>query len=121
VIDVSSPVFKVLEGARPESVITVTGTVVARSDDTVNSNLPTGDIEIKVAEASVQSTADVLPMQVAGEQEFPEDMRLRYRYLDLRREKLHANMLLRSNVIAYLRQSMISQGFVEYQTPILTA
>lgn len=121
VVDVSSPVFKVLEAARPESVVTVTGTVVARSADTVNSGLPTGDIELKVAEASVQSTADILPMQVAGEQEFPEEMRLRYRYLDLRRDKLHANMLLRSNVIAYLRRRMIDQGFVEYQTPILTA
>ena len=121
VIDVSSPVFQVLEAARPESVVTVTGTVVARSGDTVNPNLPTGEIEIKVAEASLQSTADILPMQVAGEQEFPEDMRLRDRYLDLRREKLHANMLLRSNVIAFLRQAMIGQGFVEYQTPILTA
>ncbi len=121
VIDISSPVFKVLEAARPESVITVTGKVVHRSADTVNSKLPTGDIEVQVSEAVLQSTADILPMQVAGEQEFPEDMRLRYRYLDLRREKLHANMLLRSNVIAYLRRRMIDQGFVEYQTPILTA
>ena len=121
VIDVSSPVFKVLEQARPESVITVTGKVVLRSGDTINAKLPTGEIELQVSEAALQSTADVLPMQVAGEQEFPEDMRLRYRYLDLRREKLHANMLLRSNVIAYLRRSMIDQGFVEYQTPILTA
>ena len=121
VIDISSPVFKVLEAARPESVITVTGKVVLRSADTVNARLPTGDVELQVAELEIQSTADVLPMQVAGDQEFPEDMRLRYRYLDLRREKLHANMLLRSNVIAFLRRRMIDQGFVEYQTPILTA
>ncbi|MTJ83934.1 MAG: aspartate--tRNA ligase [Telmatospirillum sp.] len=121
VIDVSSPIFKILETARPESVITVTGKVVARSADTVNPKLPTGEIELQVAEAEIQSMADVLPIQVAGEQDFPEEMRLRYRYLDLRREKLHANMLLRSQVITYLRQKMISQGFVEYQTPILTA
>ncbi|HLN22490.1 MAG TPA: aspartate--tRNA ligase, partial [Patescibacteria group bacterium] len=121
VVDVSNPVFKVLEAARPESVVTVTGGVVTRSAETANSKLPTGEIEVQVVEAELQSTADVLPMQVAGEQEFPEEMRLRYRYLDLRREKVHANMLLRSNVIAYLRRQMIDQGFVEYQTPILTA
>ncbi len=121
VVDVSSPVFKVLEAARPESVVTLTGKVVNRSADTVNNRLPTGEIELQVAEALEQSSADVLPMQVAGEQEFPEDMRLRYRYLDLRREKVHANMLLRSQVIASLRRRMIAQDFVEYQTPILTA
>jgi aspartyl-tRNA synthetase len=121
VVDVSSPIFLVLESARPESVVTVTGKVVNRSADTVNAKLATGEIELQVAEAQVQSMADVLPIQVAGEQDFPEEMRLRYRYLDLRREKLHANMLLRSQVIAYLRQKMIAQGFVEYQTPILTA
>jgi aspartyl-tRNA synthetase len=121
VVDVSNPVFKVLESARPESVVTVTGRVVTRSAETANTKLPTGEIEVQVVEAELQSTADVLPMQVAGDQEFPEEMRLRYRYLDLRREKIHANMLLRSNVIAYLRRQMIDQGFVEYQTPILTA
>jgi aspartyl-tRNA synthetase len=121
VVDVSSPVFPVLEGARPESVVIVTGKVVNRTADTINPKLPTGEIELQVAAAELESQADVLPMQVYGEQEFPEDMRLRYRYLDLRREKVHANMLLRSNVIAYLRRRMIDQGFVEYQTPILTA
>ncbi len=121
VVDVSSPVFKVLEAARPESVVTLTGKVVNRSADTINAKLPTGEIELQVSEATEQSGADVLPMQVAGEQEFPEDMRLRYRYLDLRREKVHANMLLRSRVIASLRRRMLAQDFVEYQTPILTA
>jgi aspartyl-tRNA synthetase len=121
VVDISSPVFKILEAARPESVVTLTGKVVNRSADTINSKLPTGEIELQVNEALEQSSADVLPMQVAGEQEFPEEMRLRYRYLDLRREKVHANMLLRSQVIAFLRRRMIDQGFVEYQTPILTA
>jgi aspartyl-tRNA synthetase len=121
VIDVSSPVFKALENTRPESVVTLTGKVVLRSADTVNSRLPTGEVELQVSEVAVQSAADILPMQVAGEQEFPEEMRLRYRFLDLRRDKLHANMLLRSNVIASLRRRMIAQNFVEYQTPILTA
>ena len=121
VIDVSSPIFGILEGARPESVVTVTGQVVRRSADTINAKLPTGEIELAVTEAAVQSPADILPMQVAGEQDYPEDIRLRYRYLDLRREVIHANLLLRSRVIAALRQHMIAQGFVEYQTPILTA
>ncbi len=121
VVDVSSPVFKVLERLRPESVICVTGKVVKREGDTVNKNLPTGDIELHVREAEVLSEADVLPLQVAGDFDQPEDARLRYRFLDLRREKLHANMLLRSKVIASLRRRMIDQGFVEYQTPILTA
>ncbi|MEW5728063.1 MAG: aspartate--tRNA ligase [Pseudomonadota bacterium] len=121
VLDVSSPVFPALEKARPESVVTVTGKVVKRSPETVNPKLPTGEIELQVAEVEVQSMADVLPMQVAGDQEYPEDMRLKYRFLDLRREDVHAHMMLRSRVIAYLRQAMISQGFTEYQTPILTA
>ncbi len=121
VIDVSSPVFATLEKARPESVITVTGKVVKRSAETINSRLPTGEIELQVAEVQIQSIADVLPLQVAGDQEYPEDMRLKYRFLDLRREDVHANMMLRSRVIAHLRQAMISQGFTEFQTPILTA
>lgn len=121
VLDVSSPVFPALEKARPESVVTVTGKVVKRSPETVNPKLPTGEIELQVAEVEVQSMADVLPMQVAGDQEYPEDMRLKYRFLDLRREDVHAHMMLRSRVIAYLRQAMINQGFTEYQTPILTA
>jgi aspartyl-tRNA synthetase len=121
VVDISSPVFQTLEKARPESVITVTGKVVKRSAETVNPRLPTGEVELQVAEIEIQSIADVLPIQVAGDQEYPEDMRLKYRFLDLRREDVHANMMLRSNVIAYLRQAMIAQGFTEFQTPILTA
>ena len=85
VIDIASPVFKILETARSESVITVTGKVVERSADTINPRLPSGEIELQVAEVSIQSPADTLPMMVSGEQEFPEDMRLRYRFLDLRR------------------------------------
>ena len=116
-----SPVFAIAEGLRPESVITVTGTIVAREEGTRNPKLPTGEIELRVAELVVQSAAEVLPMQVAGDEKFPEDIRLRYRFIDLRREKLHKNMMLRSNVITSIRRRMIEQGFMEYQTPILTA
>src|SRR5947209_1088534 len=94
-----SPVFDQIDTVRPESVITVTGPVVAREEGTLNPKLPTGDIELRVADMVVQSAAEVLPMQVAGEEKFPEDIRLRYRFIDLRREKLHRNMMLRSNVI----------------------
>lgn len=121
VADISSPVFSVLERARPESVVTVTGKVVLRSAETINPRLPTGEIELQVAEVEIQSIADVLPMQVAGDQDYPEDMRLKYRFLDLRREDVHANMMLRSKVIAFLRRAMQDQGFTEFQTPILTA
>ncbi|MGB0696100.1 MAG: aspartate--tRNA ligase [Rhodospirillaceae bacterium] len=121
VCDVSSEVFKALESLRPESVISVSGPVIQRSEDTINPKLPTGQIEVRAAEVEVLSTAEVLPMMVAGDQEFPEDMRLTYRFLDLRREDVHANMILRSKVISYLRRAMEEQGFLEYQTPILTA
>jgi aspartyl-tRNA synthetase len=121
VTDVDSPAFKAIEGVRAESVITVTGEVVARSEATVNANLPTGEIEVRAVEVTVQSSAAELPMPVAGEAEYPEDIRLRYRFLDLRRERLHKNIMLRSNVIASLRRRMIEQGFTEFQTPILTA
>ena len=121
VIDTSSAVFPVLEKARSESVITVTGKVVKRSDDTINPNLATGEIEIWVQEAVVESAADTLPIQVAGEAEYPEEQRLRYRFLDLRRDKMHANIILRSAVIASIRRRMVDQGFMEFQTPILTA
>ena len=121
VVDTSSPIFPILEKLRVESVITVTGKVVLRSEDTKNPKLSTGEIEVYIDELSVQSQADVLPMQVAGEQDYSEDMRLRYRYIDLRREGIHANMVLRSKVISSLRQRMINQGFIEFQTPILTA
>jgi aspartyl-tRNA synthetase len=116
-----SPAFAQADAVRPESVITVTGTVVAREDGTVNPKLPTGEVELRASELVVQSSADVLPMQVAGDEKFPEDIRLRYRFIDLRREKLHRNMVLRANVIASIRRRMIEAGFLEYQTPILTA
>ena len=121
VADVESPVFKAFEALRSESVVTVTGTVVRRSAETVNAKLPTGAIELQVAEIELQSAADTLPLQVFGEEEFPEELRLRYRYLDLRREKPHANIMLRAKVINSLRRRMVDQGFTEFQTPILTA
>ncbi len=121
VIETDVPIFKQVEAARSESVITVTGKVVARSEETVNPNLPTGKVEIDIEDFALQSAAEDLPMPVFGEQEYPEDIRLRHRYLDLRRERLHNNIVLRSKVIAALRQNMIDQGFMEFQTPILTA
>jgi len=121
VADEDSPALELLDRLRVESVVTIDGEVKARSAETVNPNLPTGEIEVFAREATVQSRADELPMPVAGEADYPEDIRLKYRYLDLRRESVHANMMLRSRVIASLRQRMIAQGFTEIQTPILTA
>ncbi|HEY7007219.1 MAG TPA: aspartate--tRNA ligase [Sphingomicrobium sp.] len=121
VADAESPAFKVLDRVRVESVVTVEGKVVARSPETVNSNLPTGEIEVRASEVTVQSAAAELPMPVAGEQDYPEEIRLKYRYLDLRREQVHTNIVLRSAVIASIRRRMIEQGFTEFQTPILTA
>ena len=121
VADISSAVFKTLEGVRPESVISVLGKVVPRSAETVNDKLPTGRVELVVKEVAVLSEAAVLPMQVAGDQEYSEEMRLSYRFLDLRRDKMRDNMLLRSKVIASIRRRMWDAGFYEFQTPILTA
>ena len=121
VTDTDSPAHAVLDRLRPESVVTITGEVVARSAETLNAGLATGGVEVRAREVSVQSSAAELPMPVFGEAEYPEEIRLRYRYLDLRRERLHANIVLRSNVIASIRQRMIAQGFTEFQTPILTA
>ena len=121
VTDTDSPAFKTLDRIRVESVVTITGEVVARSSETVNPNLATGEIEIRAGEVSVQSAANELPLPVFGEQDYPEEIRLKYRYLDLRREKIHSNILLRSAVIASIRRRMIDQGFTEFQTPILTA
>ncbi|MEK9725370.1 MAG: aspartate--tRNA ligase [Rhodospirillaceae bacterium] len=121
VIDVSSDLFAIVEAARPESVLTVTGPVVARTADTVNPNIDTGKVELRIREIVVENPAEVLPMQVAGDQEFGEEVRLRYRFLDLRRETVHANIILRSQVISSIRRRMTEQGFLEIQTPILTA
>jgi aspartyl-tRNA synthetase len=116
-----SPALALLESVRLESVVTISGDVVARTPETVNPSLPTGAIEVRVREARIESQADELPLPVAGDHNYPEDIRLRYRFLDLRRERLHENIMLRSAVIASLRRRMIEAGFTEFQTPILTA
>ena len=121
VINTGSPFFEHATSVRFESVITITGKVLARSQETVNKAIPTGTIEIIAESFHVESAADVLPLLVNSDQEFPEDTRLRYRFLDLRREKLHNNIVLRSKIISSLRQRMIQKGFMEFQTPILTA
>src|SRR5215207_5959997 len=121
VVGQGSPVAAQADALRPESVVTVTGEVVRREGATVNPKLPTGEVEVRVRELAVQSEAAVLPIQVAGDAEFPEDLRLRYRFLDLRRERQHRNIMLRANVIASIRRRMIEAGFTEFQTPILTA
>jgi aspartyl-tRNA synthetase len=121
VIDVSSPLFPLLESARVESVLTVTGPVVQRTPETVNSSLATGEVEVAIDEAKLQSRAEVLPLQVNTDEDAGEEIRLRYRYLDLRREKMQRKIRLRSAVISSIRQRMIEQGFAEFQTPILTA
>ena len=121
VIDVSSALFPIIEKARPESVLTVTGTVVKRSEDTVNANLPTGQVELAIEEVTVEGPADVLPMQVFGDEDYGEDIRLRHRYIDLRREQMQKNIKLRNGVISSIRRRMTDAGFMEFQTPILTA
>jgi len=121
VIDVSSPLFKQADALKLESVVTLTGTVVERSAETVNPKLPTGEVELQIAEIAVRSEAEPLPFPVNIDAEYPEDMRLKYRFLDLRREAVHRNIVLRSQVIASIRRRMIEQGFTEFQTPILTA
>jgi aspartyl-tRNA synthetase len=121
VADSDSPALAMLDAVRVESVITIDGVVKSRSEATVNPALATGAIEVFAKGVTVQSAAQELPMPVAGEAEYPEDIRLRYRFLDLRRERIHANIMLRSSVIASIRRRMIEQGFTEFQTPILTA
>jgi aspartyl-tRNA synthetase len=116
-----SATFEAAEKLRPESVVTVTGEVVLRDGATINPRLPTGEVELRVAELVVQSTADVLPIQVAGDEKYPDELRLKYRFIDLRREKMQRNIKLRAGVIASIRRRMIDSGFTEFQTPILTA
>jgi aspartyl-tRNA synthetase len=116
-----SPGFEALERLRAESVITVDGEVVARTPETINPSLPTGEVEVRVGALAILSEAAELPLPVFGEPDYPEDIRLTYRYLDLRRESLHRNIVLRSKVIDSIRRRMIAEGFLEFQTPILTA
>ncbi|MBP5698662.1 MAG: aspartate--tRNA ligase, partial [Alphaproteobacteria bacterium] len=119
VFDSSSALFEKIQDLRVESVVGFIGEVVAR--ESVNKNMPTGDIEIQVSEVEVYSEAEVLPVQVFGEGNEPEELRLKYRFLDLRRERIHNNIMLRSKVIAEMRRLMMEQGFTEFQTPILTS
>ena len=121
VADEDSEALGLLDSLKSESVITIDGVVKARSQETRNANLPTGDIEVFAKSATVQSMAEELPLPVAGEQEYPEDIRLKYRFVDLRRERVHKNIMLRNKVITSLRRRMIDQGFSEFQTPILGA
>jgi aspartyl-tRNA synthetase len=121
VADQDNPVQQLLDSLKLESVVTVTGELVARSPEALNPKLPTGETELVAREVEIRSSAAELPMPVAGEAEYPEEIRLKYRYLDLRREQIHRNIILRSAVIASIRRRMIDQGFTEFQTPILTA
>ena len=119
VVDSDSDLFAKIENLRPESVIGISGKVVMR--ESINKNMPTGDIEIKITGLEVHSEAEVLPFQVAMEDDAPEEIRLKYRFLDLRKERIHKNIMLRSAVIQRSRELMREQGFTEFQTPILTA
>lgn len=121
VADSDSPALPVLDSLRAESVVTIEGEVKARAAETVNANLATGAIEVFARSVTVQSAAEELPLPVAGEQEYPEDIRLKYRFLDLRRETLHANIMNRVAIIADMRARMTAAGFNEFSTPILTA
>jgi aspartyl-tRNA synthetase len=121
VFNTGSAIFETASALRVESVITVTGQVVERAPGTQNAKLPTGEIELLAETLEIQSRADVLPMQVAAGENYPDELRLKNRFLDLRREGMHKNIVLRSNVITSLRRRMVESGFTEFQTPILTA
>ncbi|HEX6119559.1 MAG TPA: aspartate--tRNA ligase [Dongiaceae bacterium] len=121
VLDVSSALFKAVEQTRVESVVTVTGKIVKRPAETANPKLPTGEIELQIQDYVVQSVSEVVPLQVNSDEDAGEEVRLRYRFLDLRRDRVHANIVLRSKVISSIRRRMIDAGFTEFQTPILTS
>jgi aspartyl-tRNA synthetase len=121
VVESDHGAFALLSDVKNESVITVQGEVIHREAEAVNKNLATGFIEVKITAAHVESAADPLPLQVNSDRDFPEETRLKYRFLDLRREKLHNNIMLRSKVISAIRAKMTGQGFMEIQTPILTS
>ena len=113
--------FSILEKIKPESVLKILGKVIRRKKETENLELKTGKIEIKIQNLEILSNAKELPIPVFGEQDYPEDIRLKYRFLDLRREEMHKNIVLRSKVISFIRSEMLGLGFLEYQTPILTS
>jgi aspartyl-tRNA synthetase len=119
--DPDSPVFNELEKVRSEWCIRIDGVVKARDESLINAKIPTGEIEVFVRDVEVLGASNELPLMVFGDQEYPEETRLRYRYLDLRREAMQRNMTLRSDVVASMRRRMWDKGFREYQTPIITA
>ena len=121
VIENNNEYFSTLEKLRPELVLTIKGKVVKREKGTENLELPTGKVEVEVKSVKILSESNDLPMPVFGAQNYPEDIRLKYRFLDLRREEMHKNIILRSKVISFIRTEMIKLGFLEYQTPILTS
>ncbi|USO01752.1 MAG: aspartate--tRNA ligase [Alphaproteobacteria bacterium] len=121
VVEAGNPHFNLLEGARIESVITVTGIVAAREKGTENPDIPTGQVEVKVSDVVIESEAKVLPFQISVDEPINEELRLKHRFLDLRRDGLHKRIQLRSHIISSIRQRMVNQGFTEFQTPILTA
>ena len=121
VVDSSNKNFSIFESLPLESVITISGKVVERSDETINDNLPTGRIEINLSDLEIISQSKALPLQVNSDEDYGEETRLKFRYLDLRRSRPHENIVLRSNVIQTIRNKMLELGFLEFQTPILTA
>ena len=121
VVDSSNDNFSTIENLTLESVITITGIVVERSSDTINKSLPTGDIEVNLTELEIISKSNALPLQVNSDEDYGEETRLKFRYLDLRRNRPHSNIILRSNIIQTIRNKMLELGFIEFQTPILTA
>ena len=121
VVDSSNDNFSIIENLSLESVITITGIVVERSSDTINKSLPTGDIEVNLTELEIISKSNALPLQVNSDEDYGEETRLKFRYLDLRRNRPHSNIILRSNIIQTIRNKMLELGFIEFQTPILTA
>ena len=121
VIDKSNEIFKKIEKLSLETVIKVTGIVVERSDETINKNISTGEIEVKIDNIDILGETKELPLPVFSDQEYAEEIRLKYRFLDLRRKKIHQNIILRSKVISFIRNEMQKLGFLEFQTPILTS
>ena len=121
VVEADHKMFEAAQNLRSETVLTVSGMIDRRDGETVNARLPTGEVEMRIREVEIQNAAETLPLPVHGEHEYGEESRLRYRFLDLRRERMHRNMMLRSEIIASIRRRMIEQNFTEFQTPILTA
>ena len=121
VIDKSNEIFKKIEKLSLETVIKITGMVIERSNETINKNISTGEIEVKINNIDILGETKELPMPVFSDQEYAEEIRLKYRFLDLRRKKIHQNIILRSKVISFIRNEMQKLGFLEFQTPILTS